>query len=286
MPRFRHYYFARLNILGVDFGTYEEKSGFLIKLLKNDHFTSQRSYNYMVADVETLSVEEFQILISANLIKYHPKANIERAEPTLSSTTSQTFENQIAAKVRFFLEPRTGILIYHSTNGLDRDAFRKRFEDIVEEYREGFFLDANVVPITERYEIFDAIKNFESINNFKVTLYPSNPNTDPIWDEIEAEIKRRNAKEYKEEYDAGNDSLDIRDDDDVKKKLTMAEDGYGFGEIKGIDENGLRKKVSTSDQPKKSKVPIDDAQSLNIIWSFLRETARSISQKIGNDSQS
>lgn len=282
MPRTRNYYFSRLNIAWSSKNN-NDKSKLIYSLLNSGNIIDKYNKKYYIANVEELSTKEFEIVYSGLLVRFADEEEAKVAKPKSRSVGTEVLNDPVEAQIRFFLEPITGFIIYQSNARLSHDTFRNRFEDTLESARDNIFISVNIEPIIDRYKIFDEMDRFESIKNYNVELHPSNPNPDPIWDDVEKDIKNRNAETYKEELDAGSGSLNIQDDEDIRKKLTMANDGYGVGEISGIDDEGKRKTVATSDQPARASVPIDDSLSLKNIWGYLRDTINNLKERFGYD---
>ena len=95
---------------------------------------------------------------------------------------------------------------------------------------------------------------------------------------LDEKYKKLNIKSYSECYESDEKGLEksIADDDNVKAKIVMAEDGYGMATISGTlnDENV---KISSSDNPKTADIV--DSEDPQVIIEQLKPTIDEIKQR-------
>jgi hypothetical protein len=281
MPLTRKYYFGRLNTIA-EYGDYDEKEEMLYGIISSSAVFNYYGYNYTFVEPEKIETEYGETFITAFLVKYSELGEDETVNPEEQSLESETVENKTKAKVRYFLNPKTGLLVYHASgNDLRQKQFRKRFEDLVEASKKEGFIQASIQTVTDEYEIFEQLDKFQAIRRLEVSLHPSNPNTNPTWDEVDEDLKDKNVNTYIEKFQS-EDGLNVKDDDEVRSKLSMANDGYGKGEFEGIDEDGEEKVVATEDQPTTSEVPREEQDPSGIL-EYLSEPIQSIMGRFTND---
>jgi hypothetical protein len=237
--------FARLNILA----EYEDKRAFLLKGLTGHQTRKVRSHLWAFFEVEEMT--DFPEYLTGYLTKLKPlyAEEIGNLETHLLGTADVT--NLAVAKSRFFLHVRTGIIAYHViSNHVTRPVFEEQFARLFEEGHQKFFVSAELQTIEARESFMKALAAMERIVFLKIELHPTNPSFDEIYRTIDERLKRLHAKSYREEIAAARDGpgLEVRDDDDVSRKVTMAEDGYGRAEAVGT-RNGKRATVATSQNP-------------------------------------
>lgn len=240
-----------------------------------------RYYEYAFAEVDVVDVKSLPPFLTGLLVKFSEEGEEEVLDVDKQSLGKEPIRNKAKAKVRFFLNPKSGLIVYHGAGSdLGPDQFRKRYSELIQESRGIGFLQAEVQAITDQYQIFEQLEKFQKVTNLRVSLHPSNPNISPRWDEIDEDLKRKNAQRYTEELDAGEGSLNV--DDEARQKLSMANDGYGKGRIRGLDENGEQKEVATDDQPTTAEVPREEGLSPSEILKYLGGKVRAIMDRFGD----
>lgn len=279
----RKYYFGRLNIIA-QFEDYSEKEELIYDLLEKGESYEYRKYHYTFVEPENVQDSSGNNFFTGYLVKYSKVGRDETVDTESQSFSTQRVENKTEAKVRFFVQPKKGLLMHHASGSiLSANSFRNRFAELLEASRKEGFFQADVQVINDQYEIFQEMEDLTSIQNVKVSLHPSNPNPNPTYEDVDENLREKNVKTYTEEYDGGDGSLNVKDDEEIRKKISMANDGYGVGKIRGTDEDGEKKTVATDDQPTTEKVPIDDTLTPTDILDFLSEKVQSIMGRFEND---
>jgi len=281
MPKFRKYYFGRLNIIA-EYGDYEEKKNLLYDIVESGGMYRYGDFRYTFAETDIVEDESGRDYLTAFFVKFSEVGEDETVDPEEQSLGKETVENKTRAKVRFFLNSETGLVV-HNASGSDLPAsqFRNRFPKLIMHSREEGFIRASMQVITDEYSIFEEIEKFKSINRLEVSLHPSNPNMNPEWEKIDESLKRREADEYYERFKSDG-GLNVEDEEEIRSKLSMAKDGYGRGEFEGIDEDGEEKVVATDDTPATSEVPLSLKDPLEII-DYLYGSIRSVMSRFTND---
>lgn len=283
MPLSRKYYFGRLNVMA-QFEDYEEKSDLIYDLISRGESYQYRKYHYAFAEPNTIEGPDGDKYFTGYLVKYSKMGRDETVDTESQSFRTETVENKTEAKVRFLMQPKKGLVMHHASGStLSANSFRNRFAELLKASRKEGFFQAEVQVINDQYEIFRELEKLGSITNVKISLHPSNPNPNPTYEDIDEDLRNKNAQKYVEEYDGGDGALKIKDDKEVRKKISMANDGYGHGRVSGIDENGEKKTVATDDQPTTEEVPIDETLSPKDILSILGDKIKSIMDRFEDD---
>jgi hypothetical protein len=283
MPLSRKYYFGRLNVMA-QFEDYEEKGNLIFDLISRGESYPYRNYHYTFAEPEKAKGPNGDEYFTGYLVKYSKTGRDETVDTESQSFGTEKVDNKTEAKVRFFVHPKKGLIMHHASGStLSANSFRNRFAELLKSSRKEGFFQAEVQVINDQDEIFREMEELKSITNVKVSLHPSNPNPNPTYEDIDEDLRDKNAQKYVEEYDSGDGALNIKDDEEVRKKISMANDGYGHGKVSGIDENGEKKTVATDDQPTSEDVPIEENLNSEDILSILGDKIKSIMGRFEND---
>lgn len=266
------YHFGRLNIIAV----FSDKKRFLLEGLNTTKILRKSSHLWGFFDIEEVSFQDHGF-ISGYLVKLRPASDEETADIDTHQLKHEELLNKTVAKSLFFLDANSGLIAYHPAGrDIDDPHFRAMFAKLFEEAYEGFFVDVQIQTVEERLKIFEALKRFSRIIELDVYLHPSNPRYSSVWKRVDDRMKMLNASSYTERYKSrvGGEGLKVDEDDEIRSKITMADDGYGEAKVKGqLGDKTLT--VSTGDNPLKAEAPIDD-QDRNQILSFLWDTFESI----------
>jgi len=218
--------------------------------------------------------------VTGYLAKYRPLTDEEVAVPATQDLAEQTIENRVSAKSRFFLHIASGLIAYHPVGSLiTRDQFRRRFSEVFETSKGGFFVSAEIQSIQEEETLQEAIKALSVVRSVRIYLHPSNPRLRDVWRRTDERLRELHAADYQEHFhsDSSGDGLRIVHDADINSKVAMAQDGYGRVTVTGL-KDGEELSVSTDDNPTNALGPADDAapeQVLEILEKlFLRILAR------------
>jgi hypothetical protein len=255
------YLFGRFNIAAV----YDDKKAYLLKGLDRDITIQNRGHKWSFFAVEEIQIndtdeykktEEF---IVGYLVKYRDEAIEEVVDEEKHQLTSEVVDNKAVAKSRFFLHIRTGLIAYHPVSQLTKDVFGNRFVELFKQAHENMYINAELAPIEENEEIFEAIKEFQRITKVVISLHPSNPRFRDRWQHQDERIRNLGAQRYMEKLESNN-ALKIVGDIEIEAKIAMADDGYGKAEITGVKDGNVVSTVSTGDHPASADAPGDDAR--------------------------
>ena len=96
-------------------------------------------------------------------------------------------------------------------------------------------------------------------------------------------MKELELSKLQEQYDIKQDKSGekIKSDANIIAKLTMAEDGYGKGEVTGEINNEV-KTISTKDNPVTDKAPDDNSSNTEVLES-LKNTSQEIFKRFDSN---
>lgn len=292
------YYFGRVNVIGTyNEKDYDDKHRFLLESLRNSVGSERLPHSYNFFDIEELTVEG-EKFIHGFLVKFQPTMSAERADTAARHIVTTEISDLTLAKCRFFLHSKTGIIAFLPKKPvMPPTLFANQFRASL---RGGNLLvDAEVQMIEDRQRVMEQIGRFDTISSLSITLHPSNPDSSHLWEKIDKRLQEKHISTYQEQFffqpkerpstdpshstdgkvtsgktNGGGRNREakpngvnpeiIRDDDDIKSKVTMAEDGYGKAVVSGI-ANGKPKTVSTSDNPVTAPAPSDRTEPPRIL---------------------
>ncbi|MCC6317344.1 MAG: hypothetical protein IT361_06580 [Gemmatimonadaceae bacterium] len=237
--------FARLNLIA----EYDDKRAFVLKGLSGHQTRKVRSHLWGFFEVEELP--DFPDYVTGYLTKLKPLYAEEVGNLETHQLGTSDVANLAVAKSRFFLHIRTGIVAYHViSNHVTRPVFEEQFARLFEEGHQKFFVSADLQTIEARESFMKALASMERVAFLTLELHPTNPSFSEIYRTVDERLKRIKAKSYREEIAASREGpgLVVGDDEDVARKVTMAEDGYGRAVAVGT-RNGKRSSIATSQNP-------------------------------------
>ncbi len=261
-PKLVKYYFGRLNLIVAG----REKFQVLRTALASNVALPVRRqrWGFYEFNERRLGNEVFQ---TGFLVKYKPEAEEEVVVPERRALEDKSIENRVTAKSRFFLHPASGVIAYHPVSSqIPRHLFESRFVEVLKSALQNFFIDAEIQAIQEQFKILEELQSFTTISRVSIYLHPSNPSSRDIWRRVDQQLKDVNASGYWERFDGdrATGGLRIAADEDVRRKIAMAEDGYGKVDVIG-ERDGATRRVSTRDSPMSILAPSDDAPPERIL---------------------
>ena len=260
-PKLVRYYFGRLNLIVAG----REKVQVLRTALASNVALPVRGQRRGFYEFREVAVSE-ELFLTGFLVKYKPEAEEEIVVPERRVLEDRSIENRVTAKSRFLLHAASGVIAYHPVSSqIPRHLFAARFVEVLKFAHQNFFVDAEIQAIQEQYKILDELRSLSTISRVSIYLHPSNPSSRDIWRGVDQRIRNINASAYRERYDGDTTrgGLKIAEDEDVRQKIAMAEDGYGKVEVTG-ERDGEIYKVSTRDNPLSILAPSDDAPAERI----------------------
>jgi hypothetical protein len=266
------YYFGRLNVIAPR----NDSATVITEGLQLNAIVSHRGLSWGFFQLSTVETS-LGTFVHGFLVKFKPETAEEIAIPETHEIDDRMIENRIKAKARFFLHLQSHIIAYHPFGReISRPVFANRFKELFESNLRGFFVEAEIFPIDEERQIFDAIRSLQRISQVRVYLHPSNPSNREVWKNLDQRLRKLEATSYREQYEAerGSDGLKIFEDSEINSKIAMAEDGYGSVYIVG-ETDGQRKAISTRDAPVIGLAP-HDGETPEVILESLADTLRKI----------
>lgn len=248
MRRDSRFYFGRLNLIPTQEA--ERKRGLLLEGLRYNTTLEYRGVIWGFYQVNEITAGD-ELFIHGFLVKYRPQALEEIAVPETRQLDEQAINNLVSAKSRFFLHISSGLIAYHAVGrDIRRDTFRDRFARLLEKALGNFFVAAEIQSIEQQYTIFEALSDFERINRVSIYLHPANPDLTDATRNIQNRLKQLRTDTYIERYESrGSEAgLEVLHDQEIRSKISMAEDGYGKAEVTGTMEGEIIT-ITTADSP-------------------------------------
>lgn len=258
------YYFGRLNLITAG----HEKRQLTQEALSSRAVLEKRGQRWGFYEFS-----EIDSYFTGFLVKYRASAEEEVANPERGILEDIPIENRVTAKSRFFLHVESGLIAYHPIlYQIPRRTFATRFAEVFEHALRGFFVNAEVQSIEQQRRLIDELARFKSIRKVSIYLHPSNPSSRDIWRRQDERLRDLNATSYRENYETRPEkgSLKVAEDEDLRQKIAMAEDGYGKVDVTG-ERDGKSQKISTGDNPLSAPAPADDQDPPSVL-AALRET--------------
>jgi hypothetical protein len=243
------YYFGRLNIMPTQ--ALPEKKELLLAGLTSGEIQEDHGLNWQFFEIQELDNEVGEFL-HGYLGRYKTSANLEIAIPSESKVGLRAEANLISSRSAFYLHIESGLIAYHPIpKQITPVVFKTRFTQLLTKAQGSFFFDAEIDDIDEPFTLAEEIKKFDRITTITIRLHPSNPSNRDIWQKLDERLRKLRVTSYNETYEAkqsGEVGIRAVDDEDIKKKIAMAEDGYGNVRVVG-EIRGNKHIVSTSDNP-------------------------------------
>lgn len=193
--------------------------------------------------------------IFGRLSKYAKDGHVKIVDESSRSQMDAYAPNLLEASSPFVYLPKySGIAFLHVWNGIQEDVFGRRFQRIIEEAFDRFFVGCEIEPIAD-YTAFS--KRLESIDRFTeiyAKVYPPNPLFGRLWGSLNEYVKKRRASDVSVKETSSNPTgISTRvaqlvreimanpnyepnfDPDITDAAVLMAADGYGSGRITGYE---------------------------------------------------
>lgn len=207
--------------------------------------------------------------VFGKLSKYAKDGQVKIVDESSRSQINTYAPNLLEASSPFvYLPEYSGIAFLHVWNGIQEEVFGKRFQRIIEEAYDRFFVGCEIEPVAD-YTAFS--KKLESIDRFTeiyAKVYPPNPLFGRLWGSLNEYVKKRRASDVSVKETSGNATgistqvaqlvREIMKDpqyepnfvpDITDAAILMAADGYGSGRITGY-EGETEVIIRTSDSQK------------------------------------
>lgn len=278
MPRgTARYYFGRFNVI---YAEQISKKDFVLRGLKSDVTIKNRNYiwGFFKVNDDTVEGENYA---SGYLVKYKSLMDEEIVDEKHHSLEIEFAENRVIAKCDFILHIKSGLIAYRPiSNKVSPEGFRERFAQVFEQAHSNFLVSAEIQTIQDKFEFFEAINRLSYIGKIKIQLHPSNPDLKDMWKDVDEDIKKVKADNFYAEYTTKNkdESMEIPKDSNAFKGIAMASDGYGKADLTGLDEDGIQRKISTSETPiQVDAPPVEQFQAaIRIVSQIFKKLRRNI----------
>lgn len=240
------------------------------------------------------------------LSKFHDKGHLTVVDTESKSQIDAIADNLLTASAPFvYLPDYSGIAFLHVWNGIQQDAFPRKFKRLIEAVYQNFFVDCTIEPIADYQTFISKMSSIEIFNDIQATVHPPNPLFGRLWGSLNEYINRRNADEIRIRETAeeapgvktkllelmegllGDSSFEPESPPDLTDAaLLMAADGYGHGQVTGVTEDQEEVLIRTSDTHKNflhAKEPNPDALAEQAAR-LLREVSRERDMEHPNES--
>lgn len=259
--RATRFFFGRLNLIA----EYSDKRAFLLEGLRTKKLLSVREHVWGYFEVD--DVPGRGAFLTGYLVKLRREQPEEVGNLRTHELALTNVANRAIAKARFFLDVGTGLIAFqHVSPHIEDRHFREHFAKLLVEGFEGFFVSAEVQSVEERFKFMETLATYESVSEVSIALHPSNPSYSVIWRPVDDRLKSLDVGSYREVYQAkrGGGSLKPIEDQEIKSKVVMAEDGYGEARASGV-RDGRIQRLSTAQNPVTGQATTQDATPESIL---------------------
>lgn len=200
--------------------------------------------------------------IFGRLSKYSPDGEVTIIDEINRQQIQQSEPNLLVASSPFIYIPEhSGIAFLSVYSHIEQKIFIDRFNRIIEESHNGFFIDCDIEMISDLKSFAAKLGVLDRIYQIKSTISPPNPLFGPLWSSLKDYLIERNtdrmiivenAPEAQSiETDLPSIVQHAADQEHDRKYFTeedipmgdaailMAADGYGSGTVRGAQEGEL-----------------------------------------------
>jgi hypothetical protein len=227
-----------------------------------------RKYSWTITNAFVDDSQGFRFIYGL-LAKYDHEGCVTTVDEESNSTLEIPEKNLLAASSPFVYLPEfSGIAYQHIWNKIEEETFRDRFQKLIEEHHNGFFVGCELEPVAD-YEIFGSkVRQLDIVTEISAKVHPPNPLYGRLWAPLNEYLSRRNAAEVNIKEGGRIDSglqtqlgeliRGTNEDENYTPEtnpeiadsaVLMAADGYGKGKV--IGKKGSQSVVvKTSDSQK------------------------------------
>lgn len=237
----------------------------LMDAIANSSNVTIGKFDWSITDVIDQRYEEYPYVFGI-LSKYAKNGHAKVIDEEKRSQVDADVPNLLEASSPFIYLPNcSGIAFLHVWNGIQEDAFIRRFKSIIEAAFNNFFVTCDVELISDYRAFTSRLKKMSQFTEFSATVCPPNPLFGRLWGSLNDYIASRNASEVTiKEQTSKPDGLKsqiielmdkISESPEYEPEVSpvigdaailMAADGYGKGKVVGL-EKGDEVVVKTSD---------------------------------------
>lgn len=217
------------------------KKPFLIDGIRSTAATSYNDYAYKIIDVEIQDQ-----YIKGYLIKYDPYGRGEVLDESTDTVKRGGTINNIVAKSLFLIDVNEMIIAFEEIkNVLSKTMFSRIFTNLFNINQEGQSFEFSISSIRVQYSFIEQVSSLNKISRISIKLVPSNPSNADLWRDMDERMQENRITTYREIQESSeNEGITV--DQETIAKMAMSEDGYGYAEANGYDENGNPITISTN----------------------------------------
>jgi len=250
MPESNTYYFGRIS-----------KLGSLTQQMIEDAILKPKSaiwwgngWSFFDAEAHDTNLGRY---ICAKLSKFNPDGEVVIADPRSRQEIVQAEPNlRMASSYFIYIPAFAGIAFTQVYNHINEHQFCARFEQVINQTHDNFFVDCEVNLIADLHSFAEKILTLNSIVKISATLNPPNPIWGPLWKPLRDYIKKRRADKmllreeaskdfplqtdlpkHVAEFSKQTEEHEYIPDQEIPigdAAILMAADGYGAGIVKGM----------------------------------------------------
>lgn len=240
----------------------------LMETMLNAPIVEVGLFDWTITDVEDGRYSDIPYVFG-KLSKYAKDGHVKIVDELSRSQVDAYAQNLLEASSPFvYLPEYSGIAFLHVWNGIQEEVFGRRFQRIIEDAFNRFFVGCEIEPVTD-YKTF--LKKLETIDRFteiSAKVYPPNPLFGRLWGSLNEYVRKRRASDVSVKETSNNPKgistqvavlvREIMKDpefepdaipDITDAAVLMAADGYGSGKVTGF-EGDAEVVVKTSDSQK------------------------------------
>lgn len=226
-------------------------------------------YRWTIVGIEEGDVNGSPFVFG-NLAKYQDTGAVQVVKESERRQRELSVQGLLVAKSPFvYFRAFSGIAYLHVWNAIEELAFRRRFSKIVREKYNDFFVDCAIEAISDIRSFVSKVTSLETILEIKAQVHPPNPLFGICWKHLNDYIAQRRADTVSVREESSSEKGGLRSEIqelirrilakqpklEIQPSLTdaallMATDGYGKGQIIGVDETKTQVVIRTSDTQK------------------------------------
>lgn len=219
-----------------------------------------RGTKYGFIDFRSFNTSRGAPAYYAKLAKYKQQGSVGVVREEHHTSEEAEVRNMIDAASPFVYLPEFSGLAYRNIwNKLTGDQFLKMFKELVESKHEKFFVGCDVEVVADLRTFVFRLAKIDKIMQIRAKVSPPNPLFGPCWKSLGDYMRKRNVAEVEivEQSDNGIDTklkeiatavLNEEQPDQLVERMEpllegigdaailMATDGYGHGQVKGLEE--------------------------------------------------
>lgn len=228
----------------------------LLRLLQSSaeiNTYGENHYRFLLSQEYTVNGKKYAF---SQLTRYaHSEVGI--VDENSNQEGGQRINNLIQGRNRFYIHLESGLIAHTLKDGVTIDTFENILSELLFASSQKLGLDINRFILNrlnkEDYDFKTELNKFISVRRLEIKLRPSNPHSDDEWADIDERLHELKSKRYRESYSNDAGELNIKDDDEIRRKIIMAHK-YGDAIASGIDENQKFKVIRISKDQREFKV--------------------------------